>query len=103
MTGGVTVGRDGAVSTGGRAERCEAAGLRVSWVGVAFVPGQPAGRPSIARFAERAAGEGVAPAVDALRGQYFAAVETGAETLAFVDPSGYFHAFPSPDGAAEDF
>jgi hypothetical protein len=87
------------------AEAREAAGLRLAWRGFAFVPGCAAGAPSIDRFARIAAAGGVPAAARALRGQYLAVVEDPARaaTYAFVDDSGYFHAFRSPGGAGEDF
>jgi Asparagine synthase len=83
----------------------EGEGLKVRWRGFAFTPGERAGAPSIARFAARAAREGAEHAAGDLRGLYFATVEDEARraTYAFVDPSAYFHAFHSAEGAGDDF
>jgi hypothetical protein len=101
----VKAGADGSVLAGTDAMTCDAAGLRVRWRGFAYVRGHASGAPSIARFAARAARHGPAAAAAELRGLYFALVEDRArqETYAFVDPSGYFHAFWSADGADDDF
>jgi hypothetical protein len=102
---GIAVARDGAVTSGASTAALEAAGVRVSWRGFAYVPGHAAGAPSIERFAARAARDRATEAAAELRGVYLAVVEdrTRRVTHAFVDPSGLFDAFWSAGGVGDDF
>ena len=94
----------GAVEADPRSVSIEASGLRVHWTGFAFMRGHASGDASLERFAARAATDGVGAAAAELRGLYLALVEDPRrrETCAFVDPSGFFHAFRSPAGAGDD-
>jgi asparagine synthetase B (glutamine-hydrolysing) len=76
----------------------------ISWRGLVYWPGSPAGAPSIRKFAE-AMGSGLADAAARLKGVYFIALRDRWSDLcyAFVDNSALYHGYYSTRFAGTSF